>query len=484
MKANVILKLISLALLSYAKTNAQNKMIATNESNYAYADSIMQAEYKANAPGAVLLIAKEGKSVFEKAYGLANVELEVPNRTEYEFEIGSNTKQFTAVSILQLVQKGKIDLQDDIHKFLPEYNTYEHRITVENLLTHTSGIPDYFGKGYFNKNFKNDVPRDSIVEWFSSDSLLFEPGTDWSYSNSGYFLLARIIEKVSGVSYEDYVQKNIFEPLHMDHTSFGTHDKVIPGMVTGYDPGKDGNYKDAEYLSWSWVYSAGAIISNTADLLKWDNALYAGKIVDPVLLQKAWQNHRLKDSEKSQYGYGWFINNTDGVPIVWHGGIIPGFLSATFHLPDQHLYIALLTNNTRIDPIALGMIISLQAAGHPATPPKILTPDPQWLNDYTGIYKLHAQFITLVSNSSFGEIVNNITREGDTLFSQVSGGNKVALLPISKDVFISSGTGIHSLFYTTYHFVRDTKGKMNAIKINEPFSIFMDRTQIKINNKK
>lgn len=484
MKSKTILLIISLALLFSANSDAQNKVPAINNINYDYADSIMQSEYKADAPGAVLLIAKDGHPVFEKAYGLANVELQIPNRTNYDFEIGFNTKQFTAVSILQLVQKGKIDLQDDIHKYLPDYNSHGRHITIENLLTHTSGIPDYFGKDYFNKNFKNDVPTDSIIHWFSNDSLLFEPGTDWSYSNSGYFLLGKIIEKVSGIPYEDYVQKNIFNPLHMNHTYFGTHNKIIHGLATGYDPAGNGQYKDAAYLNWSWIYTAGELISNTADLLKWDNALYKGKIVDPALLQKAWQNHELKNGAKSQYGYGWFINNTNGVSIAWHGGIIPGFLSATFHLPDQHLYIALLTNNGKIDPMAIGMIIALQAAGHPAVRPEIIKTDPRSLSDYTGIYKLHAQFITLVANSNTAEIDNDITQEGNTLFSQISGGSKVALLPIAKDIFISSGTGINALSYTTYHFVRDAHGKVNAIKADEPFNMFMERTQVKIKSKK
>ncbi len=219
MKSKTILLFISLALLSSVNSDAQGGPSPTGRNNYVYADSIMQSEYKADAPGAVLLIAKDGSPVFEKAYGLANVELQIPNRTNYDFEIGSNTKQFTAVSILQLVQKGKIDLQDDIHKYLPDYNSHGRHITIENLLTHTSGIPDYFGKDYFNKNFKDDVPRDSIVEWFSRDSLLFEPGTDWSYSNSGYFLLGKIIEKVSGIPYEDYVQKNILNPARNRNTA-------------------------------------------------------------------------------------------------------------------------------------------------------------------------------------------------------------------------------------------------------------------------
>ncbi len=134
--------------------------------------------------------------------------------------------------------------------------------------------------------------------------------------------------------------------------------------------------------------------------------------------------------------------------------------------------------------MAIGMIIALQAAGHPANRPKILKINPQLLNDYTGIYKLHAQFITLAANSGDGEVDNYITQEGNTLFSQISGGSKVALLPIAKDIFISSGTGINALSYTTYHFVRDAHGKVNAINVNEPFSMFMERTQIKIKSKK
>ncbi|HET7117169.1 MAG TPA: serine hydrolase [Hanamia sp.] len=479
MKIKSILAFLMLLLAFSFNIRAQQKNVNNNESNYAYADSIMQATYKYNEPGAVLLIAKDGYPVFEKAYGLANMELQILNRPDYEFEIGSNTKQFTAVSILQLVQEGKMALQDDIHKYLPAYNTHGRSITIENLLTHTSGIPNFLDKDFFKKKYRNDEPRDSIAKWFSRDSLLFEPGTDWSYSNSGFFLLGQIIEKVSGMSYEEYVQKNIFNPLHMDHSYFGTNAKVIPGVATGYEAAGNNKYKDADYISWSWPYAAGEIISNVADLLKWDNALYTDKIVSRALLQKAWTSYILKDGRKTQYGFGWFSSNYNGVKLIFHSGGIPGFLSMVIRLPEQHLFVTLLSNNGHAN-LHVAMPIALSVAGYPVTRPLSIKPDPALLKDYTGVYKIHALGTLLVADLGSQKMYDDITQKNDTLFIQQTGGGKKPLSAIAKDVFISSDTGTGSFSYWTYHFTRNSDGKVNAITVEAPLNVLMSRTEPKV----
>lgn len=447
---------------------------------FAYADSIMKENYKPEEPGAVLLIAKDGHPIFEKAYGMADLELRILNRTGYNFEIGSNTKQFTAVAILQLVQKGKLNLQDDLHKYLSWYNTHGRHITIENLLTHTSGIPSYTEDSGFAEVIMKDISKDSAMRRVAKDSLLFEPGTDWSYSNTGFFLLGMIIEKVTGTTYEGYVQKHILDPLHMDHTYFGSN-KVIPRLVEGYAPDGGNGFTHSVSMSWSWPYAAGEMISNVNDLLKWDNALYMNKIVSDKLLEKAWTSYTLKDGTKTGYGYGWVITDYRGVHFIWHDGGISGFLSILIRIPEQHLYVALLSNTVKVSPGMPALQIAFHVAGHPLKRPPSIKPNTELLKDYTGVYKVHAMGGRVTGNYGQEKIYSNITQKEDTLFIQRTGGSKSPLVPIAKDIFISSVNGNDSLFYTTYHFIRKNNRTVTAIWIKPFLNIGMTRIRPKTN---
>jgi CubicO group peptidase (beta-lactamase class C family) len=236
-------------------------------------DSIMMHTYPLTDPGAVLLIAKNGVPVMEKGYGLANIELTVANKPKFVFAIGSMSKQFTAVCLLQLQDAGKLSLDDDIRKHLPHYDTHGETITIRHLLTHTSGIPSFTELDTFQHLINTDNSIADISNLFMNRPLLFSPGSNWSYSNSGYLLAGMIVEKVSGVTLETYLRQHIFLPLGMNSTSMGSNDRVIPRMVTGYDMGSYGYMPTREY-SWIWTFGAGGIVSNTSDLLKWDEALY------------------------------------------------------------------------------------------------------------------------------------------------------------------------------------------------------------------
>lgn len=274
-----------------------------------FVDSVMEANYRPGEPGAVLLIAKEGKPVYRKAYGMANLELNVLNNPEYVFRIGSMSKQFTAICVLKLAQEGKLNLQEDIKKYLPGYNTHGRHITIENLLTHTNGINDFASKKeFFKQAILNQSPQE-VMNSFMNDSLTFEPGTDWGYSNSGYVVAGAIVEKVSGMSLSVYRQQYIFGPLGMSHTSIGTYDSLVTNAVYGYSPGANGKPKPADYMSWSWPYAAGDILSSVDDLLKWDNALYTEKILKKEWLEKAWKPFVLPNGKSINNGLGWTSNN-------------------------------------------------------------------------------------------------------------------------------------------------------------------------------
>lgn len=231
-------------------------------------DQLLTARFKPNGPGCEVLVAKHGQIVYQKAFGLADLEFSVPLQPDMVFHLGSITKQFTAVAILQLAEQGKLSLQDSIQKFIPDYPAKGHTITIEHLLTHTSGIKDYM-PFHTDKAFLErwDVTPKQLIDTFKNDPLDFEPGTRFAYSNAGYYLLGYIIEKISGKTYQNYITDNILRPLDMTRSYFDTAGIVIPKRVKGYR--QDGAvYKNADYWSPSMEYAAGGLISNTGDLFK------------------------------------------------------------------------------------------------------------------------------------------------------------------------------------------------------------------------
>ncbi len=427
---NIIL--LFLGSIFFLSVNAQLLTPATET----YIDSLMRSNYTAIEPGAVLLIAEEGKPVYRKAFGLASVELAVPNREDYVFAIGSMTKQFTAIALLQLVGQGKVQLQDDIRLYLPDYNTHGETITLENLITHTSGIPSFTEMDTFNSLVNTDIGLKEMTGIFQDAPLLFTPGTDWSYSNSGFNLAGMIIEKVSGMTYGEYLQKHIFDPLRMESTSLGAKDKIIPRFVNGYQAGAT-TYMPASEFSWTWPYAAGQIISNVDDLLKWDEALYTNTILDSALIHRAFTNYVLTTGEYANYGYGWAVDSYAGLTIIRHGGAISGFLSDAVRIPEKHLYIALLSNNTKQSPgevtdAILNVLLQLNITG------EAVSTDAAQLKKYTGVYEVHRSSGRLVSNYSDTPVYRYITVEGDALYMQRTGGAKQKLTYLGNGEFYIS----------------------------------------------
>ena len=173
-------------------------------------DQLLSDKFKSNETGGTALVARKGQIIYKKAFGMANLELNIPMQTENVFRIGSITKQFTAIAILQLMEQGKLDLQDDITKFIPDYPTHGHKITIEHLLTHTSGIQSYTGMKDFDAISRLDKKPEELIAYFKNQPMEFAPGTKWNYNNSGFFLLGYIIEKVTGKTYPEYVEEKIF----------------------------------------------------------------------------------------------------------------------------------------------------------------------------------------------------------------------------------------------------------------------------------
>lgn len=334
-------------------------------------DALFSDAYAADLPGAAVLVAQEGRPLLRKAYGMANLELGVPLRPEMVFRIGSVTKQFTAAAILMLLEEGKLALDDPLEKFLPGYPVHGHTITVEHLLTHTSGIQSYTGMPDFEKVMTRDMTPTEMVDFFKGQPMEFAPAKRYNYNNSGYFLLGVIIEKLAGVSYAEFLQQRIFDPLEMKNTYYDDPKRIIPNRASGYAKDNETLIND-RYLSMTQPFSAGALASTVDDLLAWDSALYTEKLVSRESLQRAWTPYRLADGKELHYGYGWGLHTYQGSTWIEHGGGINGFLCQAIRLPQEKLYVAVLTNTTapktgpsevanRAAAIALGQPIQLPA---------------------------------------------------------------------------------------------------------------------------
>lgn len=305
-------------------------------------DALMQAEWPADGPGATALVAVKGHIVYHKAFGQANLELEVPMRPEMVFEIASITKQFTAVAVLMLMEEGKLSLDDDLSKFLPDYPVGERTITVHHLLNHTSGIKSYTSMEAWGNTWRQDKTPQEMVDVFQDEPMDFEPGEAYSYNNSAYFLLGMVIEAASGMTYEEFIEQEIFAPLGMDQSRYGSQSEIIANRASGYQ--NNGEFQNTEYLSLTQPYAAGALMSTVEDLFTWNRAIRANTLVSGETIAKAFTNHTLNNGENINYGYGWVIDEIYGSRTLEHSGGIFGYGTNAIYAPEEDVFVAIFAN--------------------------------------------------------------------------------------------------------------------------------------------
>lgn len=399
--------------------------------------------FPADGPGGTILIAKDGKILFHEAFGLANVELNVPMSTEHIFRIGSITKQFTAIAILQLVEKKQLNLQDDLTKFIPDYPTGGKKITIEQLLNHTSGIKSYTSMDKWDEEARRkDFTVTELIDYFKNEPMDFEPGEKWLYNNSGYILLGHIIEKISGKTYAEVIEENVLKPMGMTSSSYDVSRKIIKNRIPGYDPSRTGT-TNASYLSMTQPYAAGSLLSTTADLFKWNQAVFSGKLVSLELLKKAHTSGKLNDGSETNYGYGWQFKNIQGVPTIEHGGGINGFLSDGIYLPSEKIYIAVLSNCT----CNSATYLSTQVAGLTLGKPFDVSADPTLKSDdkLVGIYE------------GKDKVEIKIKSENNELKFQSTGGGWLNIIPIAKDEYKLSNS------FSRFSVKRNSAGESEGI---------------------
>jgi CubicO group peptidase (beta-lactamase class C family) len=311
----------------------------------AYADQVddfVRAQMRErHIPGVSVVVVKNGRVVKTSGYGLANVELNVPATKDTVFEIGSVTKQMTAAAIMLLVEEGKIDLDASIGTYLSTAPKIWSKVTVRNLLTHTSGVKSYtaIGSGF---ELSKRMKRDEFVKAIGAYPLDFEPGSNYNYSNSGYNLLGFIIETVSGKSYWDFMRERIFQPLGMNQTANRDPQFIVPNRADGYE-WENGKLVGRDY-DLTDVFSAGAIVSTAPDLAKWDAALRGETLLKKTSINQMWTPFILSDGKSNPYGFGFNVAEFRGHRLISHGGQTAGFAANISRYVTDDLTVIVLTN--------------------------------------------------------------------------------------------------------------------------------------------
>ena len=441
-----LLSLIIIVLAGMHSVASAQSSTLSDEALAAAVNEMLETTYKPDEPGAAVIVVRDGKVVLRKGYGRANMELGVPVEPDMVFRTGSITKQFTAVAILMLLEQGKLALEDDITKFLPDYPTKGQKITVEHLLNHTSGIKSYTSLPEWIPLWRKDLSTSEMIALFKDKPMDFAPGERYAYNNSAYFLLGAIIEKVSGQTYADFIEKNIFAPLGMKHSFYDDTARIIPRRVAGYSKGKDG-FVNAAYLSMSQPYAAGSLVSSVDDLALWDAALYTEKLVKQETLKRAWTTSKLNNGKATNYGFGWSVNSYEGHPVIEHSGGIPGFATYALRMPNDRVYVAVLTNRDFESPGRTVLKIAALAIGKPYREPVAVKLAANVLDGYAGVYQL----------SETDEAV--VRQDGDNLVISFPGGRKTVISPMSETQFFVKDSR------SRINFIRDAKGNVTGFVV-------------------
>ena len=407
-------------------------------------DDIINAELKRQGvPGVSVAIVREGKIVKAEGYGLANAELNVRATTQSVYQIGSVSKQFIAAGIMLLIQDGRMSLDDKASKYLAATPAAWQGITVRHLLTHTAGIVNE-PPGFDPFKIQSDA---DVVKSAYASPLLFAPGTDWTYSNTGYFALADIIRVVSGEPWDVFLHKRIFQSLAMTSTRTTTME-MVTNRASGYTP-MNGKMSNAPPIL--PVRPSGAFLSTVLDLAKWDAALTTGSHLSTATLSQMWAPVALNGGGSYAYGFGWQVDAVAGHKRVHHSGAMPGFRATIQRYLDDKLTVIVLVNAGNADPGSIARLIA-ESYVPGLVEPRAAVPqrtaikvDPNSFNVYVGRYQPNPSITVTVS------------REGDKLMFDTPAGGKVELLPESEDTFFSNALPL------TISFVKDETGKVTHL---------------------
>ena len=313
-------------------------------------DDIMSAYQSSDKPGASVLVFKDDKIIFKKGYGVSNVSTQEKITQNTNFRLASVTKQFTAMSILLLVQKGRLKLEDPLKKYFPSFPVYGKDIKIKHLLTHTSGLMDY----------EDLIPPKQVMQlhdtnclqlMYKANGLYFTPGAQYKYSNTGYAILALVVEKISGQDFGVFLKENIFKPLKMKYSvAFEEGKSTIPNRAFGYSM-DNGSWVETDQSLTSAVLGDGGIYTNTIEMTQWIKALWDYKLLGSEMQIQSWTRKKLNNGAPIEYGYGWHVEDYKNITHPHHGGSSIGFRNQLLLFPEQKLMVILLTNRNEGDPI-------------------------------------------------------------------------------------------------------------------------------------
>ncbi len=335
-------------------------------------------------PGAVALsvaVARDGEALVDRGLGMASLELGVPANRETIFRIGSVTKQFTAAAIMKLVERGELALDDDIIDYLPDFDSGGRAITIRRLLNHTSGVPSYTSQpDFFPRASPLDLTHQELLAWIDDVPFDFEPGEGWNYSNTGYYLLGMIVETIDGRSYGDFVEAELFAPLGLSGTHYGSEREILPNRAQGYEyDAASGSFFNDALISMNTPGAAGALVSTAGDLVRWQIALRSGRAVEPASYETMITSTVPTGQGPTRYGFGLMVAEVDGVSVISHGGGIPGFNSVLMTVPERELHIAVISNSSGLtsELVANNIMAALSLAEPPPLPEARTSANPE-----------------------------------------------------------------------------------------------------------
>lgn len=331
--------------------------------------------------GVSIGVMKGAEIIVAKGYGYADLENEVKATEHTVYRIGSITKQFTAVAIMQLVEQGNLKLEDDLTKFQPDYPTKGHKITIERLLNHTSGIKRYTEMG----GKLLDLSYQELIDLFSTEPFQFAPGDKFRYNNSAYYLLGVIIEKAVGTSYTKYLEEHIWKPLGMCESFYLDNTPIIKNRAEGYEV-REGRVVNDDFINMAIPYSAGALGSSVVDLCKWQLALNKNRLIRKESYRRMITPGILNDGKPITYGYGFRLSNLDGHRKIQHNGGINGFRTQLSYYPDDDLTIVVLCNTGSAKAAVLESRIAHTVMGIPEIVVEEVELPKEKLQIYTGTY--------------------------------------------------------------------------------------------------
>lgn len=411
-KAIFSISFIFVFLLTFAQTNQER------------ADAIIKEALPNNEHGVAVLVARDGEILYEKYAGYANVKKQTAVEANTTFRIGSVTKQFTAAAILKLVEQDKMQLEDPLNKYIDDFPR-DDKITIHHLLNHTSGIKSYTDQPDFIKSVGKSVATKELVDEIKALGFDFEPGEQWKYNNSAYYILGYLIEQQSGMSYEAFLKKHFFEPAGMENTGVYDNAKKYKMEALGY-ASEEGKMK----LSMDWDMTraggAGNMYSTVTDLLKWNNFVFAGKAVRVDLLEKAHTQLTLNDGSNYPYGYGWGVGAFRGLEQIAHSGGLHGFLTWLAYYPEIDVTVAVTSNASpplKIVPGQLGKDMLEVFFEDQLESREEAEIDVEELQKYVGKYEYP------------GGAIMTVTQEEDKLFAQLTGQQRFQLFSEGENKF-------------------------------------------------